>query len=286
MTLEKGTRIQAKLRHTLLNWYDLEGRTLPWRVRPKDRERGMIPDPYAVWLSEIMLQQTTVPHAIPYYHAFLEKWPTVHDLASADRDEIMAAWSGLGYYARARNLHACAREVSSAGGEFPVTEKALLALPGIGAYTAAAVRALAYDKPANVVDGNIERVIARLHAVEAPLPGAKAELRRLAGGIADPERPGDYAQALMDLGATVCTPSSPDCPGCPWSQWCLARASDNQTDYPRRAPRKVRPTRFGVAFVVASDAEIWLRRRPDSGLLGGMLEVPSTAWLDSSPDES
>jgi len=268
------------LRRGLLRWYEREGRVLPWRIRPEDRVRGKLPDPYAVWLSEIMLQQTTVPHATPYYHRFLERWPTVADLAAADRDEVMAAWAGLGYYARARNLIACAEAVSGSGGAFPSDEELLLALPGVGAYTAAAIRALAFDRPANVVDGNVERVMARLHAVETSLPKAKSELKSLAGKLADPKRPGDYAQALMDLGATVCTPRSPDCGGCPWTTWCAARATGAPMDYPRRTPKKARPVRRGHAYLVYRGNAVWLRRRPDKGLLGGMLEVPSSPWRE------
>lgn len=274
----------TKLRTTLLDWYDREGRSLPWRVRPDDRARGETIDPYAVWLSEIMLQQTTVTHATPYYQRFLQRWPTVHDLAAAERDDVLAAWSGLGYYARARRLFECAQAVAAGGGAFPSAEKALLALPGVGPYTAAAIRALAFDRPANVVDGNVERVIARLHAVPTPLPRAKGEIRTLAGRLASSgdgaERPGDYAQALMDLGAVVCTPQAPACTNCPWSEWCAARISGAPTDYPRREVRKARPTRRGVAFVVISGGGVWLRRRPDEGLLGGMQEVPSTPWRD------
>jgi len=274
------------MRRTLLDWYDREGRSLPWRLRPEDRAHGVTPDPYAVWLSEIMLQQTTVPHATPYYRGFLERWPTVQDLAAADRDEVMAAWAGLGYYARARNLIACAEAVTRMSGEFPSSEDELLVLPGIGPYTAAAIRSMAFDRPANVVDGNVERVVARIHALETPLPEAKPELRNLAGVLADPERPGDYAQAIMDLGAVVCTPRNPVCEGCPWSRWCAAFAVDTPTDYPRKRPKKVRPTRRGLAFHVVRNGRIWLRLRPDSGLLGGMMEVPSTPWREEIwPDD-
>ncbi len=268
------------MRRALLRWYERDGRVLPWRVRPEDRASGATPDPYAVWLSEIMLQQTTVPHAIPYYRRFLERWPTVADLAAADRDEVLAAWAGLWYYARARNLIACAESVAEAGGGFPYDEKALLDLPGVGDYTAAAIRALAFDLPANVVDGNVERVIARLHAVETTLPKAKTELKALAAELADAKRPGDYAQALMDLGAMVCTPRNPVCGECPWSKWCMARDAGSPTDYPHRAPKKARPVRRTHAYLVVQDDAVWLRRRPDKGLLGGMLEVPSSPWRE------
>lgn len=255
-------------------------------MRPEDRARGDRPAPYSVWLSEIMLQQTTVPHAAPYWRRFLARWPTVADLAAADRDEVLAAWSGLGYYARARNLIACAETVVAAGGAFPADETALRALPGIGPYTAAAIRALAFDRPANVVDGNVERVVARLHAVETPLPKAKPELVALAGALADPRRPGDYAQALMDLGATVCTPREPGCERCPWAKWCAARAAGAPADYPCKAPKTARPVRRAVAWVVVRDGAVWLRRRPERGLLGGMLEVPSSEWVAGAPDDA
>jgi len=272
----------ADMRTRLLDWYDAEGRSLPWRIRPEDRKTGRTADPYAVWLSEIMLQQTTVPHATPYYGKFLERWPTVHDLASAHEDEVFAAWAGLGYYARARNLMACARAVSEAGGRFPKNEKALLTLPGIGPYTAAAIRAAAFDLPASVVDGNVERVIARLCAIPKPVKNSKPEIRRVAGDLASPERPGDYAQAIMDLGATVCTPRSPTCPSCPWQGECIAFAEGNPETYPVKAPKTIRPHRRAVGFAVFRGSEIWLRKRPPKGLLGGMLEVPSTDWRNES----
>ncbi|MEE2525277.1 A/G-specific adenine glycosylase [Hyphobacterium sp. HN65] len=267
-----------KLRHSLLDWYDAEGRDLPWRIRPEARAAGQIADPYAVWLSEIMLQQTTVPHATPYYFKFLDRWPSVHDLAAADEDEVLAAWAGLGYYARARNLIACARAVSAAGGVFPEAEKDLLALPGIGAYTAAAIRAAAFDLPASVVDGNVERVITRLCTIPEPVKTSKPEIRQIAAEIADPGRPGDYAQAIMDLGATVCTPRKPDCAGCPWSFACAARAEGHPEAYPVKAPKVAKPHKHAVGFAVFRGETIWLRKRPSRGLLGGMLEVPSTEW--------
>jgi A/G-specific adenine glycosylase len=206
----------AALRAPLLSWYDANARALPWRVAPAERARGVAPDPYRVWLSEVMLQQTTVAHATRYFLDFTRRWPSVGDLAAADDGAVMAAWAGLGYYARARNLIACARHVADAlGGVFPDTEAGLSALPGVGPYTAAAIAAIAFDRPANVVDGNVERVMARLFDVQAPLPGGKPELRRLAGTLVSGERPGDWAQALMDLGATTCTPTSPACERCP-----------------------------------------------------------------------
>ena len=273
------------LRQALLAWYDEHGRQLPWRVRPEDRARGARADPYRVWLSEIMLQQTTVAAATPYYEMFLRRYPTVEALAAAPVEDVLAEWAGLGYYARARNLHACARRVAATGGAFPETEKGLLALPGIGAYTAAAIAAVVHDTPANVVDGNVERVIARMCAVDAPVPRAKPQLRRLAAPLVDPERPGDYAQALMDLGATVCTPKSPSCGSCPWSRWCMARERD-PTQYPRRVANKPKPVRRGVAYAAFSGDQVLVRRRPAKGLLGGMVELPTSPWqAEIEPDD-
>lgn len=266
------------LRARLLAWYDAEGRALPWRVRPEDHARGVQADPYRVWLSEIMLQQTTVAAVTPYYAKFLERFQTVEALAAAPRDDVLALWAGLGYYARARNLHACAEAVAAAGGVFPDTEEGLRALPGVGAYTAAAIAAACYDAPANVVDGNVERVIARLFAVEEALPKAKLRLRDLAAPLVDPKRPGDYAQALMDLGATVCTPRNPDCAACPWTRACAARAGGTPTDYPKKAKKAAKPVRRGVAFVLVRDGAVLLRRRAEAGLLGGMAEPPGTPW--------
>ncbi|HUT51249.1 MAG TPA: A/G-specific adenine glycosylase [Alphaproteobacteria bacterium] len=259
----------------LLSWYDRSARTLPWRMRAGERA-----DPYAVWLSEVMLQQTTVAAVIPYYETFLARWPTVHALAAAPLDDVLRAWAGLGYYARARNLHACARTVATElSGRFPETAAELKRLPGIGDYTAAAIAAIVFGQSAVVVDGNVERVIARRFAVETPLPGAKAQLRELAGRLTPAARPGDYAQAVMDLGATVCTVRQPRCGGCPWAAGCAGRAAGIAETLPRRAPKAQRPTRHGAAFWISDgDGAVLLRRRPERGLLGGMMEVPSTAW--------
>ncbi|MDE2488486.1 MAG: A/G-specific adenine glycosylase, partial [Alphaproteobacteria bacterium] len=260
------------LRAALLAWYDQNARDLPWRVRPADRTAGRRADPYRVWLSEVMLQQTTVPHATPYFLKFTALWPRVADLAAAPDGEVMAAWAGLGYYARARNLLACARAVArDHEGVFPDTEEGLRALPGLGPYTAAAVAAIAFDRPANVVDGNVERVMARLFAVEQPLPEAKPELKRLAAGLVAEQRPGDWAQALMDLGAVVCRPKAPLCDRCPIAGRCAALAAGDPETWPRRAPRPERPHRYGVAFVLTRGDEVALVRRPPRGLLGGML---------------
>ena len=259
----------------LLAWYDRHRRRLPWRALPGERA-----DPYRVWLSEIMLQQTTVATVGPYFERFLARWPDIRALAAAPLDDVLHAWQGLGYYARARNLHACARAVVAAhDGGFPATEAALRALPGIGDYTAAAIAAIAFDQPAVPVDGNIERVVARLFRVRTPLPEAKPELRRLAATLAPATRPGDFAQAAMDLGATVCTPAKPKCVLCPWREDCRARQEGVAEELPARKPKAAKPLRRGVAFwAVRKDGASLLRRRPAKGLLGGMMEVPSTEW--------
>lgn len=279
-------KYRDNLRKSLLKWYDQNGRAMPWRVR------GAAAEPYRVWLSEIMLQQTTVAAVGPYFERFLERWPTVEALAAAPRDELLGAWAGLGYYSRARNLHAAAQVLAEHG--FPKDEAGLRALPGVGPYTAAAIAAIAFDQPANVVDGNVERVMARLYAVEAPLPDAKAELKTLAGALVTAKRPGDWAQALMDLGATICIPKSPKCDLCPWIKSCAAFATGAPETYPRRAAKAERPRRYGAVFVLGPPASrrqaampartpavqdlFWLVRRPDKGLLGGMAALPTTEW--------
>ncbi|MBO9706878.1 MAG: A/G-specific adenine glycosylase [Caulobacter sp.] len=267
------------LRAALLAWYDAQARELPWRTGPAAGKAGVRSDPYRVWLSEVMLQQTTVPHATPYFLDFTRRWPAVSDLAAVEDGELMAAWAGLGYYARARNLLACARAVAADhGGIFPDTEEALRALPGVGAYTAAAVAAIAFDREANVVDGNVERVMARLFAVEQPVPDAKPELKRLAGTLVTADRPGDWAQALMDLGATVCRPKGPLCDRCPISAWCEGRKTGAPETYPRKTRKADRPRRHGVAFVLRRGEAVALVRRPPKGLLGGMLGLPTSEW--------
>ncbi|MFQ5972925.1 MAG: A/G-specific adenine glycosylase [Alphaproteobacteria bacterium] len=265
----------------LLAWYDRHGRVLPWRTTPAARRAGRRPDPYVVWLSEIMLQQTTVAAVGPYFRAFISRWPDVHALAAAGLDEVLTAWAGLGYYARARNLHRCAGVVSKDhGGVFPESVAELRRLPGIGPYTAAAIAAIAYDRSEPVVDGNVERVLARLFAVEEPLPGAKGRLAALAAELTPRRRPGDYAQALMDLGATVCTPRQPRCGVCPLAGACVGRRRGLAAALPARAARADRPTRHGTAYwAVRADGAVLLRRRPERGLLGGMMEVPSSDWL-------
>ena len=270
------------LRAQLLAWYDRGARDLAWRVGPQATARGVRADPYRVWLSEVMLQQTTVPHATPYFLAFTARWPTVTDLANALDGEVMGAWAGLGYYARARNLLACARAVAREHeGVFPDSEEGLRALPGLGPYTAAAVAAIAFDRPANVVDGNVERVMARLFAVEQPLPDAKPELKRLAAGLVRDDRPGDWAQALMDLGATICRPRQPLCERCPVASDCAALATGAPQTYPRRTAKAERPHRHGVAYLLTRGGEVALVRRPPKGLLGGMLALPTSDWRAS-----
>jgi A/G-specific adenine glycosylase len=269
---------------SLLAWYDRHARTLPWRVSPKERARGVVPDPYRVWLSEVMLQQTGVATVKPYFDAFVARWPTVQDLAAAPREDVMKAWAGLGYYARARNLKACAEVVAhQQGGVFPDTLDGLRTLPGIGEYTAAAIAAIAFDAPAAVVDANIERVIARLYAIREPLPAAKKAIRARQAELTPQVRAGDYAQAMMDLGAAICTPKKPACVLCPIAEECAARAQGRQEDYPVRSEKAERPTRRGAAFVaVRDDGAVLLRTRADAGLLGGMTEVPGSAWGDNA----
>ncbi|MBK8007114.1 MAG: A/G-specific adenine glycosylase [Rhizobiales bacterium] len=260
---------------TLLAWYDVSARVLPWRVRG-----GAKPDPYRVWLSEIMLQQTRVETVLPYYAKFLARWPDVMSLANARQEEVLSAWAGLGYYARARNLHACAKAVvAEFEGNFPEGEDELRRLPGIGAYTSAAISAIAFGKKATPVDGNIERVISRLFAVEEKLPAAKKILARLAAEMTPPHRAGDFAQALMDLGATICTPKRPACAICPWLDACTACARGDQETFPRKTEKAEGKLRKGAAFVVLREGiHILLRTRPEKGLLASMTEVPGSEW--------
>ena len=257
----------------LLAWYAVDKRDLPWRYGPGER-----PDPYRVWLSEIMLQQTTVAAVKPYFAAFIGKWPDVAALAAAPEAEVMRAWAGLGYYARARNLIACARDVADEhGGRFPEQEAELRRLPGIGAYTAAAIAAIAFGKRAVVVDGNVERVTARLFAVGEPMPGAKARLRELADRLTPDAGAGDFAQAMMDLGSTICTPRSPRCGSCPVATWCAARAQGSPEAYPVKAPKSVKPQREWTGYWLRQGGQVLLVRRPPRGLLGGMLALPVEA---------
>ncbi|MEM7422541.1 MAG: A/G-specific adenine glycosylase [Pseudomonadota bacterium] len=267
---------------TLLAWYDQHHRDLPWRTPPVALADGVRPDPYRVWLSEIMLQQTTVATVKPYFEKFTAQWPDVHAMAAAPTEAVLAAWAGLGYYARARNLHKCARVVSQElGGVFPSTEERLRALPGIGAYTAAAVAAIAFDRHAVVVDGNVERVIARVFAIADPLPASKPTLKEAAATLTPSDRPGDYAQAVMDLGATVCTPRKPACIICPWHGGCTGRRHGVAEQLPAKAKKSAKPIRRGTAWVmVAGAGHILTERRPETGLLGGMLGVPTSVWSE------
>jgi A/G-specific adenine glycosylase len=266
----------------LLCWYVVDKRCLPWRA-----ESGAAADPYRVWLSEVMLQQTTVAAVKPYFETFTSRWPTVAALGAADDAEVMAAWAGLGYYARARNLLACARTVTAKhGGAFPDSEDGLRALPGIGPYTAAAIAAIAFGRRAVVVDGNVERVISRLHALKAPLPQARPQIRALVDAMTPAEGAGDFAQAMMDLGATICTPRNPACGRCPVRSWCQAFAEGAPERYPVKAPRVARPHRQGKAWWLEHDGEVLLVRRPAKGLLGGMLALPEEPPAEADWEEA
>ncbi len=266
----------------LLCWYAVDKRRLPWRA-----EAGEAPDPYRVWLSEIMLQQTTVAAVKPYFAAFTERWPTVAALAAEEDAEVMRAWAGLGYYARARNLLACARVVvADHGGRFPDDEAALLKLPGIGPYTAAAIAAIAFARRAIAVDGNVERVVARLFAVDESLPRARPRIRALTDGLVPSAGAGDFAQAMMDLGSAICTPRNPDCPRCPIEDYCAAARIGDPARWPVKTPKAAKPKRDGVAYWLEHDGAVRLVRRPDKGLLGGMLGLPETPpvaapWRDA-----
>ena len=258
----------------LLGWYDDHARTLPWRKRPGEPRQ----DPYRVWLSEVMLQQTTVAAVGRYYTRFLELWPTVGDLAAAEESAVMAEWAGLGYYARARNLIACVRAVALAGGSFPDTEEGLRALPGLGSYTAAAVAAIAFDRRAVVVDANVERVVARLFLIDTPLPAARSAIRAAADTITPRARPGDFAQAMMDLGATICTPRRPRCLLCPLAGPCRARATSDPETLPVKPAKKAKPQRTGTAYWIEQDGQVWLVTRAAKGMLGAMRALPDDGW--------
>ena len=265
-----------------LAWWDRNRRSLPWRA-----EGAETADPYRIWLSEVLLQQTTAQAAAPYYRAFVEAWPTVEDLAAASMEAVMSAFAGLGYYSRARNLHACASEIAQRGGRFPAEESELRALPGIGAYTAAAIAAIAFGRETTPVDGNIARILARLNAIETPLAAAKRELGAAARALAPRERPGDFAQALMDIGAMICRPRAPDCGRCPLAPDCAAFRAGDPEAYPRRGAKKARPRRAGAVFFARRlDGAFLARRRPPRGLLASTVELPGTPWTSEGPDEA
>ena len=263
----------------LLRFYDVNARTLPWRSRPG----APLPDPYVVWLSEVMLQQTTVATVMPRFRRFIARWPTVEALAAAPHEEVLGEWAGLGYYARARNLIACARLVAVRGG-FPRTEAELRRLPGLGSYTAAAIAAIAFGEPAVVVDTNVARVVARYHGVERSLDQSRDDIHMLAGKMTPANRPGDFAQAMMDLGATICRPKSPDCPACPLATGCRAFASGAPEAFPAPKQRRSRPHRHGVAWWIERDGAVWLVRRPAKGMLGGMAALPGPEWSHQRPE--
>jgi A/G-specific adenine glycosylase len=269
------TSLDARATAALLAWYDRHRRDLPWRALP-----GEPADPYKVWLSEIMLQQTTVTAVKRYFLGFVARWPNVGELAQTPGEEVMRAWAGLGYYSRARNLHACAKIVAGQlNGKFPDTEAGLQDLPGIGPYTAAAVAAIAFGRPAAAIDGNAERVLARLYSIAMPLPAARSEIKARAAAMVPVERPGDFAQAVMDLGAMICSPKHPSCGICPLLKFCRGHASGCPESLPRKAPRRERPLRQGAVFFVRRrDGAVLVRTRPPKGLLGGMTEIPGTNW--------
>lgn len=281
---EKAARAVSRkfdeLPDALLGWYARHARSLPWRVGPGERARGVAPDPYRVWLAEIMLQQTTVPHAARYFLAFTERWPTVEALAAADDGDVMAAWAGLGYYARARNLLKCAREVAGRGG-WPRTETALRELPGVGPYTAGAVAALAFGERAPAVDGNVDRVFARLLAAKGEWKDEKVRIAELVRRLVPADHPGEFAEALMDLGATICTPKRPNCLICPVRDGCAAYSEGEPERYPVKPAKKARPVRYGYVYVVRRGGDVLVERRPGRGLLGGMLGLPTSDWSEA-----
>ncbi|UTO27747.1 A/G-specific adenine glycosylase [Bartonella harrusi] len=267
----------------LLSWYDQKHRHLPWRITPEEQRQGIHPDPYQVWLSEIMLQQTTVEAVKPYFQKFLKLWPDLSSLAKAPQEDIMKAWAGLGYYSRARNLINCAKQlIENYGGQFPQSVKTLQTLPGIGDYTAAAIAAIVFNHPVAVIDSNVERVVTRLFAIASILPKAKAEIREKTQKITSLNRPGDFAQAMMDLGATLCTPRKPSCYLCPLQKLCKAEKMKRPESFPVKAPKKERPSKTGVAFVVLNEKEqIYLEKRQGKKLLGGMTQIPNNIGINN-----
>lgn len=284
----QNTDTELRISRPLLDWFEENARDLPWRVRPQARARGRRPDPYRVWLSEIMLQQTTIAHGTRYFIDFTRRWPSVHDLAAAADEEVMAAWAGLGYYARARNLLKCAREIVARGGEFPETEQELRTLPGIGPYTSGAIAAIAFGQKASAVDGNVERVVARLLTLDGDWKAQKARIKNFVDAEVPLDRSGEFAEALMDLGAMVCTPRRPDCARCPLARGCLARTGGAPESYPRKPKKAAQQARRGAVLVSLSGAKgerlVGLERRPGEGLLGGMLGLPGSDWTtDRTP---
>ena len=263
----------------LLDWYKANARDLPWRIPTEDRERGLNPDPYQVWLSEIMLQQTTVKHAIPYYHNFIQRWPTVNDLAAAHDDEVLSNWAGLGYYARARNLLKCARAIAKEG-KFPDDPAELRKFPGIGDYTSKAIVSIAFGKPYVAIDTNVERVFSRLLATKQEWKVAKQIIKETASKLVPSVLPSEFSQGLMDLGATICTPKRPQCTICPIQKFCSANIAGQAESYPRKPPKATRPSRFGTVFFLVDGHEVLLERRSKQGLLGGMLGFPTTSWVN------
>mgnify|MGYP006072056837 FL=1 len=270
------------LSSNLLEWYDVHARPMPWRTPPAEKKAGVQPDPYRIWLSEVMLQQTTVAAVKDYFNRFTTRWPTVVSLAAANDGDVMGEWAGLGYYARARNLLKCARVITDEhSGIFPDDHATLLTLPGIGPYTAAAISSIAFDLRHVVVDGNVERVMSRLYDIHSPLPASKLELTAKAEHLTPNQRTGDYAQAVMDLGATICTPKSPACGICPWHEPCKARKAGTAPDLPKKTPKKPKPIRHGTVYLGRRSDGAWLlERRPNKGLLGGMLGWPGSDWID------
>lgn len=272
----------------LLAWYDVHARQLPWRIPPHLSKSGLKQDPYLTWLSEVMLQQTQIATVKAYYHRFIKQWDTVDKLASADREHVLKAWAGLGYYSRARNLKACAEIVSNEqGGQFPDCKQDLIKLPGVGEYTASAIAAIAFGRAEAVVDGNVERVFTRLFAIKTPIPAAKGKVREAVFAALDPARPGDFAQACMDLGATICTPKKPDCSLCPLKVCCSANNEGNPLDYPVKPSKKNKPVRNGAVFIAQDGSgAVLLVKRPETGLLAGMTGLPTTDWTANKNGET
>lgn len=281
LKLDQNPRLRSATL-SLLNWYDRNKRDFPWRSHFGDK-----PDVYNIWLSEIMLQQTRTVTVCSYYEDFLNQWPTIQELATATQHDVLKAWAGLGYYTRARNLHACAKIVAQKyGGIFPKTEEELMALPGIGLYTANAIMAIGYNQPSTVVDGNVRRVISRLYRIDVPLPANSPKIRALAASLTSLRRPGDYAQAIMDLGATICKPRKPNCQKCPWKNICKAWSDGNPENYPKRKLKGKNRRRYGIIYwIERSDGAIVLRKRPEKGMLAGMIEIPNTEWQDRKLSE-